>query len=137
MNELPFINGQKYNWSTIEVCVLDQVLTGITSVNYNDSLGEESHYEIDGFPVFSKSNAYEAKASITLDQDNVNVILKVLSEDEELQNIPAFDIVVSYLNNDNIITQVVRNCEFTTNSLLINQKNEVALDLICSHIEWN
>ncbi len=137
MNELPFINGQKYNWSTIEVCVLDQVLTGITSVNYNDSLGEESHYEIDGFPVFSKSNAYEAKASITLDQDNVNVILKVLSEDEELQNIPAFDIVVSYLNNDNIITQVVRNCEFTTNSLLINQKNEVAIDLICSHIEWN
>lgn len=140
MSKSPFINGQQYDWSSIEVCVLDQIITGITSVSYDDSIGEESHYEIDGFPVFSKSNAYEAKASMTLNRDSINVILQVLSEDEELQNIPAFDIVVSYLNGDDIVTQVVRNCEFTTNSLLVNQenkKNEVAIDLICSHIEWD
>ncbi|WP_299683438.1 hypothetical protein [uncultured Dokdonia sp.] len=140
MNELPFINGQQYTWSSIEVCVLDQIITGITSVNYDDSIGEESHYEIDGFPVFSKCNAYEAKASMTLNRDDINLILQVLSEDQELQNIPAFDIVVSYLKDNDIVTQVIRNCEFTTNSLLTKQnstKNEVALDLICSHIEWN
>ncbi len=141
MNALPLINGQQHSWSSIEVRMLDNIVTGITSVNYDDSVMKENHYGAGDFPVHRGRGKYEAKASITLYNYEVEAIIAALPRGRRLQDVPAFDIVVSYLDDSNdIITHVVRNCEFNTNSRGINQgdtKIEVSFDLICSHIEWN
>ncbi|WP_299212769.1 hypothetical protein [uncultured Dokdonia sp.] len=141
MNALPLINGQQHSWSSIEVRMLDNIVTGITSVNYDDSVMKENHYGAGDLPVHRGRGKYEAKASITLYNYEVEAIIAALPRGKRLQDVPAFDIVVSYLDDTNdIITHVVRNCEFNTNSRGINQgdtKIEVSFDLICSHIEWN
>ena len=141
MNALPLINGQQHSWSSIEVRMLDNIVTGITSVNYDDSVMKENHYGAGDFPVHRGRGKYEAKASITLYNYEVEAIIAALPRGRRLQDVPAFDIVVSYLDDSNdIITHVIRNCEFNTNSRGINQgdtKIEVSFDLICSHIEWN
>lgn len=141
MNALPLINGQQHSWSSIEVRMLDNIVTGITSVNYDDSVMKENHYGAGDFPVHRGRGKYEAKASLTLYNYEVEAIIAALPRGRRLQDVPAFDIVVSYLDDSNdIITHVVRNCEFNTNTRGINQgdtKIEVSLDLICSHIEWN
>ena len=141
MNALPLINGQQHSWSSIEVRMLDNIVTGITSVNYDDSVMKENHYGAGDFPVHRGRGKYEAKASITLYNYEVEAIIAALPRGRRLQDVPAFDIVVSYLDDTNdIITHVIRNCEFNTNSRGISQgdtKIEVSFDLICSHIEWN
>ena len=38
MNKLPLINGQQHSWSSIEVSIAGNIVTGITAVNYSDSV---------------------------------------------------------------------------------------------------
>lgn len=141
MNTLPLINGQQHSWSSVEVSILGNIITGITAVNYDDSVTKENHYGAGDMPVHRGRGKYEAKASMTMYNYEVEKILAALPAGQRLQDIAPFSIVVSYLDDsDQVITHTVRNCEFNSNSRGISQgdtKIEVSFDFICSHIEWN
>lgn len=141
MNKLPLINGQQHSWSSIEVSIAGNIVTGITAVNYSDSVSKENHYGAGDMPVHRGRGKYEAKASITLYNYEVEAILAALPKGQRLQDINPFSIIVSYLDDSNeVITHTVRNCEFNSNSRGISQgdtKIAVSFDLICSHVEWN
>ncbi|MBP2833512.1 hypothetical protein J8281_15055 [Aquimarina sp. U1-2] len=141
MTQVPLINGQRHSWSSIEVNVLDRIVTGITAISYDDAQVKENHYGAGDMPVFRGRGKYEAKASLTLYNYEVEAIQKALPKGKRLQDVPIFDVKVSFLDEtDDVITHVIRNCEFKTNKRDMKQgdtKVEVQLDLIVSHIEWN
>ncbi|CAM1361503.1 conserved hypothetical protein [Tenacibaculum litopenaei] len=141
MPHLPLVNGHRHGWSSVEVNILDRIVTGITAISYDDAQVKENHYGAGDMPVFRGRGKYEAKASITLYAFEVESIQQALPKGKRLQDVPLFDIKVSFLDNSsNVITHVIRNCEFKTNKRDMKQgdsKVEVQLDLIVSHIEWN
>lgn len=141
MNTIPLINGQQYGWSNIQCQINGTLVTGITSINYDDSVAKENHYGAGNMPVHRGYGKYEAKASVTLYMNEVQAILASLNPGKRLQDIAPFSIEVSYLDDssNNVITDTIRNCEFTTNSIGVNQGDTTiskALDLIVSHVEW-
>ncbi|GAA4271633.1 hypothetical protein U6A24_13690 [Aquimarina gracilis] len=142
MTQIPLINGQRHSWSSIEVNVLDRIVTGVTAISYDDSQVKENHYGSGDMPVFRGRGKYEAKASMTLYNYEVEAIQQALPKGKRLQDIPIFDVKVSFLDDasSDVVTHVIRNCEFKTNKRDMKQgdtKIEVQLDLIVSHIEWN
>lgn len=141
MSQLPLINGQRHSWSSIEVNLLDRIVTGITSISYDDTEMKENHYGAGNMPVHRGRGKYEANASLTLYNYEVEAIQAALPRGKRLMDSPPFDIKVSFLDEtDAIVTHVIRNCEFKSNNRNMSQgdtKIEVSLDLIVSHIEWN
>ncbi len=141
MSQLPLINGQRHSWSSIEINLLDRIVTGVTSISYDDTTAKENHYGAGNMPVHRGRGKYEANASITLYNYEVESIQAALPRGQRLSDVPPFDIKVSFLDDTNeIVTHVVRNCEFKSNKRNMNQgdtKIEVSLDMIVSHIEWN
>ncbi len=141
MSQLPLINGQRHSWSSIEVNLLDRIVTGITSISYDDTEMKENHYGAGNMPVHRGRGKYEANASMTLYNYEVEAIQAALPSGKRLMDSPPFDVKISFLDESNaIITHVIRNCEFKSNNRSMSQgdtKIEVSLDLIVSHIEWN
>lgn len=138
----PLINGQRHSWAKVEVNLLDRILTGITSVSYDDSVTKENHYGAGNMPVHRGVGKYEANASVTWYNYEGDAIQAALGNGQRLQDIPPFDVTVSFLDDatNQVVTHVIRNCEFKSNKRSLNQgdtKFEVSHDLICSHIEWS
>ncbi len=141
MTQVPLINGQRHSWSSIEVNLLDRIVTGITAISYDDMEAKENHYGAGNMPIQRGRGKYEANASMTLYNYEVEAIQAALPRGSRMQDVPPFDIKVSFLDDSNaVITHVIRNCEFKTNNRNMSQgdtKIDVSVDLVVSHIEWN
>lgn len=141
-NELtPLINGVRHSWGDIKINVLGRTVTGVTSISYDDKQEKKNHYGAGNCVVHRGKGRYEANAKITLYDYEVDAIQKSIELGKRLQDIPAFDIVVVFLDDDTneVITHVIRNCEFMNNKRELKEGDTtftVELDLITSHIEW-
>jgi hypothetical protein len=140
--DTPLVNGVRHSWASIEVQVLGRIVTGITAMSYEDKQEKANAYGKGVMPVHrSRGGKYEASSKITLHEYEVRAIQRALPRGKRIQDVPMFDITVSYLDdNDAMITDVIRNCEFTNNKREIKQGDtviEVELELIVSHIDWN
>lgn len=135
------INGNAYDWASIEITLLGKKIFGVTSIDYSDSREIEDVYGAGSYPVARGSGQYKAEAKITLHAEEVNLLQKALPGNKRLQNIGMFDIIVSYMATNAIkrTVDVIRNCQFKNNkrSVKANDKSiEVEFDLVTSHIDW-
>jgi hypothetical protein len=140
MNQ-PLINGVQHSWASVKIHMLGRTLTGIKSVNYSDEQVKENNFGAGQFPDHRGYGNVTATAGITLYQYEVKAIQEA-ALGMRIQGIPMFDIIVSYSNDGGLTveTDVIRNVEFKNNVRSISQgdtMSEVALDLICSHIDWH
>lgn len=137
----PLINGVQHSWSSIKINMLGRTLTGISAINYDDDQVKENNFGAGNFPDHRGYGNVTANASITLYQYEVKAIQEA-ALGLRIQQIPMFDITVSYSNDGGITveTDTIRNVEFKNNIRSVAQgdtKSEVALSLICSHIDWH
>jgi len=141
MAQTPMINGERHSWGDIKANIMGRTPTGITAISYEEKQEKKNHYGAGNMPVHRGRGNYEASAKITLYGYEVEAIQRAAGPGKRLVDIPSFDITVSYLNpNDQIVTHVLRNCEFTGNKRDLKQGDttvEVELELIVSHIEWS
>lgn len=139
-NYTPLINGERHSWADVKINILGRTVIGITAVSYDDKQEKVNNYGAGIYPVSRGKGKYEANAKVTLHAYEVTAIQRAAGPGKRLQDIPPFDIVVAYLNeNDQLVTDVIRNCEFTTNKRDLKQGDtviEIELELIVSHIEW-
>lgn len=140
-NNIPLINGIRHSWGSVRVNLLGRTVTGITAIKYDDKVEKVNNYGAGNMPVSRGYGKYEASASITLHSYEIDAIQRVLGPGKRIQDIPPFDIVVSYLadNTDQVVTHVLRNCEFTSNKREVKSGDtviEAEFELILSHIEW-
>lgn len=137
---IPLINGQAYAWGVIKLNVLGAVIAGVTGINYKDDQDMEDNMGAGNYPVSRGYGAVKATADLTLHMEEVES-LQAVAPSGRLQEIPEFDIPVSYIpKNGKIVTHILKNCRFKNNSREAKQgdmKLECKLELQVSHIVWN
>ncbi|MEO1053914.1 MAG: hypothetical protein AAFX87_24975 [Bacteroidota bacterium] len=140
-NETPLINGESVSWAQLTVNVLNTPIVGITSVSYEDMQEIVDNYGKGNYPVSRGFGKVETKASLTLLAEEADGLVQRAPKGR-LQEIPEFDMVVTYLPVGSVgtpISHVVRNCRFKGNKRDIKQgdtKVEVQYEICASHIEW-
>jgi hypothetical protein len=137
----PFINGQRHSWASVRINMLGRTITGVASINYDDTWNKENQYGAGSMVSHRGIGNYEAVANIELFQFEV-VGIQTASGGKRLQQIAPFDITVVYLKegSDELVTDVIRNCEFTKNARSLTQgdmMSKVPLELIISDIKWH
>lgn len=136
----PLINGVRHSWADVRINLLGRVVTGVSSISYDDTQKKENLYGAGMFPSHRGNGIYEAKASIELFQFEVVAIQDAIAPGR-LQAIPPFDITVSYLPTgaDKAVTDIIRDVQFVNNIRTVKQgdtMSKVALELIVSVINW-
>lgn len=127
-------------WNQVTFPLLGRDVEGITEIEYDDNVSKEAAYGAGGFPIGTKRMNYEAKAAVTLHFEEVVALQKSLGAGGRLQDIPPFDIPVTYDLEGDIYTDVIRNCEFTNRGVAVKQGDgdmPMKYTLHCSHIDWN
>lgn len=132
--------GKVAGWNSITVNLLGRDVEGITELEYSDSVEKENIRGAGAYPVGRGEGNYEAKASITLQHEEVVALRAALGAGKSLSDIAPFDIVVRYEYDGFVYKDVICNCEFLGNSATAKQGDKSLSskqDLIVSHIDWN
>lgn len=134
------INGIEYSWGDIVCLINGSMVTGITGIEYSDEQEVTENYGAGRYPVSRSKGRITCTGKVTLYASEVNALTK-LTSNGRLQDLAAFDIIVSYVPDEGgvVVTDKLRNCQFKKNSRSWSEgdTNEaVDLDLAISHIEW-
>jgi hypothetical protein len=135
----PLINGTAYSWSQIDLRLFNTPVAGVTAISYEDTQEIEDNKGAGNRPVSRGYGSIECKGSITLEMAEVEA-LQAASSSGRLQDIPEFDIPISFLPLGGVIRQhTLHNCRFKANKRDMKQGDMnvlVELELMISHITW-
>lgn len=132
------INGAIYGWSSVTVNILGVSVVGIQGIEYKDTEETDPVYGAGKAPVGVGVGNVKFEGKITLLMNEVEALIKV-STTGRLQDIPLFDITVSYLQGTAVMTHKLRGCKFTENAVNVKQGDKmiaVECPLFISFIEW-
>lgn len=139
-NGIPMVNGMLYSWADVVAAISGVPVTGITAIEYGDDQEVVNKYGAGRHPVGRAKGRITPSAKITLYQEEVEAIQRQ-AVNGRLQDIAPFDITVTYIPDSGIVTtDIIRNCQFKQNSRSWKEGDtgqEVKLELVPSHIEWN
>ncbi len=139
-NGIPLVNGMLYSWADIVAAISGVPVTGITGIEYGDDQDVVNKYGAGRHPVGRAKGRITPSAKITLYQEEVEALQRQ-TPNGRLQDIAPFDITVTYIPDSGIVTvDKIRNCQFKANSRKWKEGDtgqEVELELVTSHIEWN
>lgn len=134
------INGQAYAWSSIQVNIAGVDIIGITAISYSDTQEIEPVYGVGDKPIAVGMGPITYEGSITLLAEEVDR-MQVVAPNGRLQELPFFDIIVSYDNGlGNLKVHRLQACRFKANSRESAQGDtmiEVELELFIGDIKWN
>ena len=138
MELTPLINGRAYDFTQVVVTILGVPVPSVSSLNYTEEQTKENNYGAGTRPVSRGRGAVTVSASVTISMNDVEAIRDV-APDGSLLKIPPFDIEVSFLNEQKVVTHIVKNCEFTDDGTETSQDDKdikKAFNLIPSHIKY-
>lgn len=135
------INGNLYDWESVEVQLPGGLAVGITDINYSDERGIEArHGKGSKARGYGRKN-YKASGSMTLDRDEHERLREALGG--SVYKGKPCPIVCSYANDDQpTITDTLPACKFTKQDTSAGQEDDnagtVKLDVvILEPIKWN
>lgn len=136
----PLINGRAYDFTEIVVSMLGGPVVGVKSINYTEEQEKTNNFGQGNRPVSRGQGAIEASASIEISMNDVEALRDtVAAQGGSLLAIPAFDISVTYLNAQKVVTHTLKNCEFTNDGVETTQGDTDVVrtfDLVCSDIKY-
>jgi len=136
----PLINGRAYDYAQIVVQMLGVPVAGITAVSYTEEQEKVNNFGAGSRPVSRGHGAINASGSITISMNDIEAIRDAAKEyGGSLLGIPAFDVVVTYLNAQKVVTHTLKNCEFLNDGVEATQGDtnlEKAFDLVMSHVTY-
>lgn len=139
-NGIPLVNGMLYSWADIVAAISGVPVTGITGIEYGEDQDVVNKYGAGRHPVGRAKGRITPSAKIVLYQEEVEALQRQ-APNGRLQDIAPFDITVTYIPESGIVTvDKIRNCQFKANSRKWKEGDtgqEVELELVPSHIEWN
>lgn len=139
-NGVPYVNGKLYDWADIVTAIAGVPVTGITGIDYKDDQDIVTKYGAGRYPVGFAKGRITCTGKITLYQEEVEAIQRQ-SPTGRLQDIAPFDIIVSYLPDTGVVSiDKLRNVMFKNNGRGWKEGatgQEIEIDLVMSHIEWN
>lgn len=139
MANTPLINGTAYAWSQIVFNVLGVQVSGVDSISYSEEQEMTDNYGSGTRPVSRSYGQITTEGSITLHMEEVEALQQAV-ESGRLQDIPEFDLPVSYLPEGGVITtHILKNVRFKSNSRSVTKGDAaiaVEIPLQISHIKW-
>lgn len=109
--DTPLINGRAFDFAQIVVQILDVPVTSVSAITYLEEQEKVNNFGTGSRPVSRGHGAIDANGSIDISMNDLEAI-RDAAPDGSLLKIPAFDIVVSFLNEQRVIKHVLKNCEF-------------------------
>jgi hypothetical protein len=91
------VNGNLYDWESVEIQLPNGVAVGITSINYNDERAVEPRYGKGSTPRGYGRKNYKASGNMELDRDEADALREALGG--SVYKGESFQIVVSYGND--------------------------------------
>ena len=135
------INGNYYDWDSVEIQLPNGVSIGITEISYNDERGIEERYGKGSVPRGYGRKNYKAAGSMSFDKDEAERLREAIGG--SFYKADPFAVVVSYANDDQeIITDTLPDCKITKVDTSAKQDDDnagaVKIDFkILSPIKWN
>ena len=135
----PLINGQAYDYASIIITMLGGPVVSAKSISYKEEQEKTNNFGQGNRPISRGKGAIEASASIDISMNDIEAI-RDISPDRSLLKLPAFDVTVTYLNNQRVVTHVIKNCEFLNDGVETSQGDVdvvKSLDMVASHVVYN
>lgn len=112
------INGRAYDFTQIQASILGVPLQSINEVSYVTTQEKTNNFGAGVNPVSRGHAVKETEASIGISMNDVEA-LRDVAEEGDLTNLPAFDIVITYLHpvSARVITHVLKNAEFSDDGM--------------------
>lgn len=117
---VPLINGVGYSWGQIVINILGSPIFGTNGINYSDAQEIENTYGAGNYPVERGFGPITFEGNITLHKKEL-ILLQDIAPNKRIQEIEEFDIVVSYLNENRVVTDTIKNCRFKNNGVEVAQ----------------
>ena len=113
--------GKMQGWNSVTAHMLNRDIEGVTEIEYNDN------QEIEGargagpyFVGYSEGN-YEAKCSITLFKEEVDLLQAALPKGLNLSSISPFNIIVEYDLDTTKVRDIIQYCKFKGRGVAVKQ----------------
>jgi len=166
VNNKILLNGRAYDWGSIIIQIKGIPVIGVSAISFSEVQNTQNLYGTGLYPVHTAFGKIVPSASITLQSEEI-FALQNIARDGILQNIPKFDIIISYMvfnyfgtviselnsfdsaksmedafiqDNNLPRTIVLKNCRFVSNGQSINQGDmsiSYTYDLNLTHIIWD
>lgn len=135
----PLINGTAYSWSQITFSMFNVPVAGVKSISYTDEQEMQDNYGAGNRPVNRGYGRITCSGTIALHMEEVRA-LQLASPTRRLQDIPEFDLVVSWLpEGGNIMAHTLKNVKFKSTPIEVEEgamEVVVNIDLQISHIVY-
>jgi hypothetical protein len=136
---IPLINGKQHEWADITVNILGVPFITVTSIDYSDEQSMKNVMGAGNRVVGRIYGEFTPTATIKILAKEVES-LQAVAVDGVIQNIPEFDIVVTYIDAAMPpVKHVLKNCRFTKNGRTSSRGDgeiEVEMPLIISHVKF-
>lgn len=135
---IPLINGRAYDYTQILVKILGAPVASVSAITYTEEQTKENNFGAGSRPVSRGQGAINASGSITMSMNDVEAI-RDASIDGSLLKIQPFDIQVSYLNAQKVVTHILKNCEFLDDGTEASQDDKDikrSFGLVISHVKY-
>jgi hypothetical protein len=135
------INGNQYDWESVEILVAGITVPGMTEISYSDERGIEPRYGKGSIPRGYGRKNYKASGNGTLDKDEAERLRVALGG--SFYSKKPFNIAVSYANHDQpTITDSLHDVMITKADTSTKQEDDntgaIKIDfVIMSPIKWN
>jgi hypothetical protein len=109
-------NGESYAWSQIDCKILGASVAGITKITYNDAQEIQDNKGAGNKVISRGYGAIECTGSLTLEMNELER-LQAIAPNGRIQEIPEFDIIVSFVpfGSNATVTHTLKNCRFKEN----------------------
>ncbi len=134
----PLINGRAYDFTEIVVVMLGGPVVGVKSITYTEEQEKTNNFGIGNRPVSRGHGAIDSSASITLGMNDVEAIRDAAPNGSLLQ-IPSFNIVIVFDNDQKVVTHTIKDAEFTDDGTEADQGStniERSFGLVASEIKY-
>lgn len=135
---IPLVNGRAYDFTQIVVQILGAPVPSVSAISYTEEQTKENNFGAGNRPVSRGRGAKNASGSVTISMNDIEAIRDVVPGGS-LLDVEPFDITVSFLNRQKVVTHVLKNCEFINDGVEAAQDDKDlkrSYDLVISHIKY-
>ena len=132
--------GRMAGWNSVTLNIYGRDVEGITELSYDDTIDKELIHGAGRMPIGVGEGDYNAMMGLKLYQEEVIAIMDSLPPGVRLQDVIPVDVIVKYVYNTRIVTDIIRNVEFKKVGKAVKTGDktvEQTVEVICTHIDWN
>jgi hypothetical protein len=110
------INGKAHEHSDIQVVIMGQMITGFTSIEYEDNQDIQNGHAAGPHPNFRTHGKINPSCKMSFLMSTLEAFQALVPLTRRIQEIPEFDIIVTYVDSAYVTrVHVLKNARFKNN----------------------